>query len=95
MDTILRLYFNPVDKIFPTAYKGNDFFEIADPAYIPRTGDKVYFETADYFSDEAIADKIDELMDHDGFKAKVWRVDCQATKTIISGSLTSSEKFES
>lgn len=89
MDTILRLYFDPVDKIFPGAYKGVDFFEIAGPVYIPKTGDKVYFEAATYFKDAAVADKIGELMDHEGFKVKIWRVDYQATITIISGSLTS------
>jgi hypothetical protein len=94
MNTILSLYFNPVDKIFTKDYNGKDFFEIVDPVYIPKTGDKVYFETADYFSDAAIAEKIDKLMNHDGFKVNVWRVDYEATKTIISGSLTSCENFE-
>lgn len=94
MDTILRLYFNPVDRVFPNTYEGKDHFELTDPVYIPKNGDKVYFETASYFSDTAIVEKIDALMDHDGLKVRVWRVDYQATKTIISGSLTSSEKFE-
>jgi hypothetical protein len=94
METILRLYFSPLDKIFPGTYQGVDFFEIANPIYIPKTGDKVYFDAATYFKDAAVADKIGELMDYDGFKVKIWRVDYEATATIISGSLTSTANFE-
>jgi hypothetical protein len=94
MDTILRMYFNPADKLFPRQYKGQDFFEIANPVYIPKTGDKVYFEAATFINDTGISDKIEELMDYDGFKVKVWRVDYQSTRTVISGSLTSTENFE-
>ena len=73
--------------------KGVDFFEIANSVHVPKTDDKVYFEALTYFKDGAIADKIGELMDYDGFKVKVWRVDYQSTMTIISGSLTSIANF--
>jgi len=94
MDTILRLYFNPVDNIFPKDYKGKDFFEIVNPAYIPKTGNKVYFDAASYINDTTISDKTGELMDYDGFKVKIWRVDYQLKRTVISGSLTSTANFK-
>jgi len=94
MNTILRLYFNPVDKIFPDEYRGTAFIDITDPAYIPKTGDAVYFEAATYIKDVVIADKIDEIMDHDGFKVSIWRVDYQAKITMISGLLTSGANFK-
>jgi len=93
MDTILRLHFSSVDNIYSDEECATKFFDIADPGYIPQTGDRMYFKTEDFISDPVIADKIDEVMDHNGFKAKVWRIDYQLAVTVVSVILTSTEKF--
>jgi|GEM_PF-6545624 len=93
MKTTLRLFFNPVDNIFPKDYRGPDFFDIIDPAYIPNNGTKVYFDTVQFTSDLLIANKINDFMDNDGLQLSIWRVDYQADQTIISGSLTSSGNY--
>jgi hypothetical protein len=94
MGTILRLHFNPADNIFPAEYQGNEFIDITDPVYIPKNGDAVYFEAAAFINDVAIADKLVELMDYEGLKVNIWRVDYQSTGTVISGLLTSTANFK-
>ena len=91
MKTILRLYFNPADHIFPEDYRGADFFDIVDPVYIPTNGTKVYFDAANYISDPTVSNRIIELMDREGLLLSIWRVQYDTNETIICGSLSSIE----
>lgn len=94
MSLNLRLHFNEEYEFFPSGHVGKTFIDIADALYVPNNGDFISFTAADYVSDNAVADRLQQAMEEGGsFRVRVLGVNYEKARTIVDLLLFNDENY--